>query len=170
MDYKEVAEKFGKMIWPEKDKIKLADIVLYGSVLENKKNPNDIDLLILHQNPLLDEFHFKTMYQKISNQKKYSILSELLKKQINLGKVLSDPGIKKTIREDILHPQYMNTLFFSDEKYRKKWKNHNDFNKPHKKFEKEEFLEQVFNQGKLWNPLTEKYDFPAHIKYQIQNQ
>jgi len=167
MDYNKVAEEFGKRIWKIKDSIALKDILLYGSVLEGKENPNDIDLLILHQNPLLDRFHFETMYKNISNQKKYLILSELLKKQTNLEKVLSNPSIKKTIENNQLHPQYMNTLFFKGGNYRKKWINYNNFHKPHHKHNQEKFLKHIFNQGKLWNPLTEKYDISPFTKYEI---
>ena len=165
MDYQKVAEEFGKRIWKIKDSIALKDILLYGSVLDEKKNPNDIDLLILHENPLLDKFHFETMYKNISNQEKYLALSKLLKEQTNLEEVLSDPEIKETIKNNKLHPQYMNTSFFNNEEYRKKWKNYNNFHKPHHKYNQEKFLGHIFNHGKLWNPVTEKYDLNAGLKY-----
>lgn len=169
MEYKKIAEEFGKRVWPVKNKINLKDILLYGSVAQDKESPNDIDLLILHKNPLLDKFHFEFMHKNMSQKDKYSTLSYLLKDQINLKEILSDKNIGNSIQNNVLHPQYMNTLFFYDNNYRKKWKKHNDFHKPHQKGNHEEFIKTVFSQGKLWNPLTEKYDVPAYLKYPLES-
>ncbi|HKL24545.1 MAG TPA: hypothetical protein VJ912_04365 [Candidatus Nanoarchaeia archaeon] len=167
MDYMKIAEKFGKNIWSVKNKINLNDLLLYGSVIKGKDNPKDIDLLVLHNNSVLDRFHFETMYKEIPNKEKYFILANLLKKQVNIEKIISDKEIQKTIEKNILHPQYLNVSFFHDKEYREKWKKHNKVNKIHKVDEQRNFLNEIFEQGKLWNPETEKYDLNMGSKYNI---
>lgn len=180
MYYLEIAEKLAKNIWPIREKIKLVDLMLYGSLTYGKKNPNDIDLLLLHKNPLLDKFQFETIDEKIDDIQKFFILSRLLGKSINLEEIIKKINAKELIEKNLLHTKYMNLAFFSDNNYKKKWlennQKHPDYSIKKNRIDNETFEECIFRQGKLWNKETGKYDIPALSKYnpkiilQPQNQ
>ena len=173
MEYLKIAEDFGKKIWPYINKIKIADIMLYGSVAYGKKNPTDLDLLVLHYNELLDNFQEIAESKKIGDSKKLIDLSNKLNGEINLMEVLQESNIKKLISQNKFNTKFMNISFFTNSEYRTKWKErdlktHEHAKSSHKK-EGETFEECIFMQGLLYNQETQKYDVPALQKYNPKN-
>ena len=170
MDYLEIANNFARNLWVVKKEIKLVDLMLFGSLANNKKNPRDVDLLFLHQNPILDKFQFEIVNQNISNIEKLYILNNLLNREVNLEKIISNIGVKELIQKNLFQTKYMNLDFFKEKEYRTKWiKNNEEYNHPSikKDYNGEKFEETIFKEGKLWNPQTKKYDIPAKQKYQV---
>ncbi len=171
MNYLNTAENFAKKIWELKEKANLKDIMLFGSLTYGKPNPRDIDIMILHENPLLDKFQFEIIDKKISDIQKMFILSEILGKKIDLEKIIVNTNIKELIEKGLFNTKYMNVNFFTNNEYKSKWiKNNEEYHdrtitKAH--IGNETFEECIFRQGKLWNPFTQKYDIPAKTKYQI---
>jgi len=171
MDYMQISENFAKTIWPLKEEANLIDIMLFGSLTYKKQNPRDIDILLLHKNTLLDKFQFEVIDKDISDIEKLSILSNMLGEKVNLSRIISDTSIKKLLEKGLFNTKYLNVDFFTDKEYRDKWIKNNGENhdrtihKAH--IGNETFEECIFRQGKLWNPLTEKYDIPAKEKYKL---
>ena len=169
MNYLEIAEKLAENIWPIKEKIKLIDIMLYGSLAYGKKDPHDIDLLILHENPILDKFQFETIDKKIPNLQKCFVLSKLLGEDINLEEIIEKIEARELIENNLFQTKYMNIDFFSDEIYKRKWvendRKHHDQSIKKNRIDNETFEESIFRQGKLWNSEEKKYNIPAFSKY-----
>ena len=162
-----IAEEFGEIIWPVKEKLNVEDLTLFGSLTYGKRNPRDIDMLIIHYNPLLDKFHEEVENKKFKNgQEAFLSLSNSLK-SIDLIKLFKETNIEKLIKKDLFQTVYMNIKYFTDEKYKKDWKEKNQ--KAHTKARLDPlfFEERIFKQGLLWNPLSNKYDIPAKTKYKI---
>ena len=171
MDYLNIAENFAKCIWKIKEDVSLNDLMLFGSLTYGEPNPRDIDILILHENPLLDKFQFEIIDKEIPDIQKLFILSKILGKKINLEKLIANTNIRELVEKGLFNTKYLNVNFFTDKKYRDKWiKNNEEYHdrKIHKaQIENETFEECIFRQGKLWNSNTKKYDIPAETKYKI---
>jgi predicted nucleotidyltransferase len=171
MDYLNVAENFAKGIWKVKEEANLKDIMLFGSLTYNKPNPRDIDIMILHENPLLDKFQFEIIDKKISDIQKLFILSEILGEKIDLEKIIANTNIKELIEKGLFNTKYLNVNFFTDNEYRTKWiknnEEHHDRTIKKARIDNENFEACIFRQGRLWNSNTEKYDVPARTKYKV---
>lgn len=171
MEYLQIAEDFAKKIWKVKEKANLNDIMLFGSLTYGKSNPRDIDLMILHKNPLLDKFQFEIIDKEIPDIKKMFILSNILGKDIDLEKIIVNTPIPELLKKGLFNTKYLNINFFTDKEYKTRWiknnEEHHDRTITKAHIGNETFEECVFRQGKLWNPNTEKYDIPAKTKYPI---
>lgn len=170
MEYLKIAEDFAIKIWPYKDKLKIEDIMLFGSVAYGKKDPSDLDLLVLHQNKIFEEFQ-DIANSKIEDTNKLIELSRRLSKEMDLLTILEGTTIEKLIFKNKFNVKYMDIKFFTDNEYRKKWKEKDkgisrlEIQKA--QFPGEAFWECMFRQGLLYNQETLKYDIPALQKYKI---
>lgn len=171
------AEEFAKIFWSIKNKIKIEDIMIFGSLAYGKSNPNDIDALLLHYNPIFDSFQNFADRKDISATKKLIILDELFKEQGGLTFLFRDTSVEELVLKNKFNLKYMNILFFKDEKYRKLWVEKNrkniilqDPNKLKLRLPGEEFEHAIFRQGLLYNPKTQKYDIPATTKYSVPKE
>lgn len=161
------AEEFGKIFYPLKE-LKIEDILLYGSTSQNKKFPNDLDILIIHSNEIFDNFMEVSENKSTPDLEKLSYLNTQLSK-INLFGALKETKTLKLIKKNKLNLKYLNSKYFYDKSYRNFWE---DFNKRYhnpltKKGgrTKETFLEFIFSQGKLWSPSSNKYNLNPKQKY-----
>ncbi len=123
MDYLKIAEKFSETVWKHKDVLKLEDIMLYGSVLNKNKIPNDVDLMLIHNNNLAFE-KMENLMDKDSfknNLEIYSLFSKILNKYgfktEDLSKV---PELKIAMEKSILNVHFLDRVFFYDDKYKNK--------------------------------------------------
>jgi len=166
----EVAEEFGKKIWPVKNKLKIKDLMLYGSLTYKKRNPHDVDMLILHSSKILEKFQ-DIADSKIADSKKLIILSRILRKKLNLIKIFEGSQTKELIDSRKFNIKFMNIKFFTNKYYKIKWIKRNlrlHGNKKKKaRLSGETFEECIFRQGLLWNPKTQEYDIPALKKYRL---
>ena len=121
MNYLEIAEDFTKRIWPYKNKLKIKDIMLYGSVAYGKNNPSDLDLLILHQSEKLEKFQ-EIANSKVEDVEKLIELSRRLNEEIDLLSVMNGTMANKLIFENKFNVKYIDIKFFTDNEYRKNWK------------------------------------------------
>lgn len=160
MEYLKIAEDFGKIIWPYKNKLKITDIMLFGSVAYGKKDPLDLDLLVLHYNEKLDNFQEIAESKEIEDSKKLEYLSNKLNGESNILKIIQRTSIMQLISLNKFNTKFMNTYFFTNHEYRKKWEEKNS---------DPEFLKKIFNHGLLYNPETQKYNIPALQKYNPKN-
>ncbi len=171
MEYLKIAENFARNIWKSKENIKLVDLMLFGSLVHKKNTPHDIDLLIIHENPLLDRFQFEYVDLKIDIIRKLYSLQKLLGKEINLEKIINNTGTEELIKKNLFNTKYMNFSFFEDENYKNLWiennKKYHDISIKKNRIGNETFEECIFRQGLLWNPKLEKYCIPARNKYKI---
>src|SRR3989344_8021477 len=111
-----VAEEFGRVIWPLKNKLKLEDIMLHGSVARGSSNPSDLDLLIIHQNKILDKFH-SIITSKNSSNRGYDeliILSKLLGDN-KIIEILRGTSVEDLIKRGLFQTNYLNTKYFVEE-------------------------------------------------------
>ena len=164
----DTAEEFAKIFFSLKN-LKINDLLLYGSVSANKNNPNDLDLMIIHSNRILDKFLPISKDRKMNNSEKLKILQILIGKKINLSEKLKSTQTLNLINQNLLNLNYLNSKFFSDEKYKKWWNKLNEkFHDPSiKKGGRtyQTFLEYIFETGKLYNKNSKKYDLSPLIKY-----
>ncbi len=158
MKYLKIAENFGKKIWPYKDKLKIIDILLFGSTISREKNPADLDLLILHYSEKLENFQ-KIAESKIDDLEKLSKLAEILNKEINLINLLQGTSIERLISQNKFNVKYMDIKFFTDGEYQNNWKEKNS---------DPEFFKNIFSKGLLYNQDTQKYDLQASQKYNLE--
>ncbi|MFH1801589.1 MAG: hypothetical protein ABH804_02020 [archaeon] len=155
------AEELAKIIWPIKNNIKLVDLVLRGSVARKVQNPVDLDMIIIHSNQCLDEFQDLLREKKFTTpQEAFYYLVQITKEGIDLSRLFAGSSIEKLISKNLFHTSYMNTKYFTDLEYKKKWDSKN----------KPEFLKSIFSEGILWNPATKKYDIQISRKYSITKQ
>src|SRR3989344_153741 len=110
MEYLKIAEDFAIKIWPYKNKLKLEDIMLFGSVAYEKKDPSDLDLLILHKNEILEEFQ-DVANSKIEDIDKLRELSRRLNKEIDLLALLESTTIEKLIFKNKFNIKYLDIGF-----------------------------------------------------------
>lgn len=167
MEYLKIAENFGKIIWPYKNKLKITDLMLFGSVAYGKKNPKDLDLLVLHYSPLFEEFQEIAESNKIEDSKKLAYLSNKLNGESNILNLIKGTSIEELILQNKFNTKFMDIDFFTNQEYRKKWrkKNYKIPNKPELMLPGETFEECIFKRGLLYNQKTQKYDIPALQKY-----
>lgn len=175
MDLKQAiqsAEEFAKLIWPIKDKIKVRDLILRGSVaraisdqtdetylygrpISPEKEVLDLDLVILHENPGFDTF------QDLMRNKRYRTSVEAfndikrLVKEVDLVNLLKGTSIEELIKKSLFHTSYMNTNYFTNANYRKRWDNQNNPG----------FAQAALSEGLLWDPQTKDYSIRACNKY-----
>src|SRR3989344_9572873 len=168
MEYLKIAEEFGEKIWPHRNKLKIEDIILFGSVAYGKENPSDLDLLIMHYNRILEDFQ-DIADSKLNDLEKLVKLSKSLNGEINLLQLLKGSLTENLIARNKFNTRYMDISFFTNQEYKEKWKEKDLKIYGHKKskvrLEGETFEECIFRQGLLWNCFTQKYDIPALQKY-----
>ncbi len=151
------AEELAKIVWPMKDILKIVDLILYGSVARGEENPNDLDLMFLHENPLLDRYQDLLKITPMSPKKALTTLVDMLNVQ-EISEVIKGTKVERLINEGMISANYMNVRYFSDLGYRARWNQQN---------ENPNFARNVFATGFLWNPNANKYDTPAETKYRL---
>jgi len=167
----EIAEEFGRIIWPIKKDLQVNDLILYGSLAYEAKKPKDVDIMVIHHNPILDKLEIMIKENKfITDQEVFSFLTKSIK-NFNLRDIIRETSIEEAIKKGKFHTVYINSTFFYDPEYQKKWRimhsaKNKDINKT-KKWGNERFEETALRFGLLWNPQTKKYDLPANLKYKI---
>ena len=170
MEYLKIAEDFAIKIWPYKNKFKLEDIMLFGSVAYEKKDPSDLDLLILHKNEILEEFQ-DVANSKIEDIDKLRELSRRLNKEIDLLALLESTTIEKLIFKNKFNIKYLDIGFFTDHEYKNKWIKRNkelcNLERRKAMLPDETFEECIFRQGLLYNQKTQKYDILSLQKYKL---
>ena len=164
-----IAEDFSRRVWEHRERIKLEDVMLFGSLVHQRKSPKDIDILILHGNEIFDrfegEFPRESQEQDI---KKYSRLIDLFaEKGVDLQQILGGSPALNLIGQNRLNAIYMNTRFFQDSEYRADWERRNCWNP--------DFFKKIFSYGLLWDGSAGNFRIPAGQKYpttfkQQQNQ
>ncbi len=168
-----IAENFGEIAMKIKEEMKIREILLYGSVSYNKEEPRDIDIMLVHYNPILDSFFAPSKIRGISNLEKIEHLQQLLEGKINIKKKLENTLSGKAIMNNQLNIIYLNELYFSNETYRNWWEKTDEVfhknSKPKYRLPNESFLEIVFRQGYLFNELTKKYDIKSKPLIDLKN-
>src|SRR3989344_6793002 len=124
MEYLKIAEEFGEKIWPHRNKLKIEDIILFGSVAYGKENPSDLDLLIMHYNRILEDFQ-DIADSKLNDLEKLVKLSKSLNGEINLLQLLKGSLTENLIAHNKFNTKYMNIKFFTEESYRNNWNRQN---------------------------------------------
>ncbi|MDP2628626.1 MAG: nucleotidyltransferase domain-containing protein [Nanoarchaeota archaeon] len=153
-----IAEDFGRFVFPIVERINVQDVMLFGGVAKGDKNARDIDILIIHKNPKLDRFS-----KLLKKRKFFSTIEAILYlgrefPEIRLKENLNNEPISTLVKKKLLDTSYMNLSYFSNPEYMSLWDSLNrDPN----------FARNIFSYGKLYNPLTGKYDTPALSKYQL---
>ena len=172
MEYLKIAENFGKTVYLYKDKLKIADLMLFGSVAYGKKNPTDLDILVLHYSEKFENFQ-DIAETKTNNLEKLTKLAEFFNGEINIQQIIQETSIMQLISLNKFNTKYMNIKFFTNQEYKKKWKEKDLEIYRHKKLKArlpgETFEECIFRQGLLYNQETQKYDIPALEKYNPKN-
>jgi len=157
----EIAEEFGRIISyiPIKEKTKIEEIMLYGSLARGKTG-KDIDLLLIHHNSCLDIFQNLIKSGKyISYPDSVVKLSQILK--LDIMGLFKGTKVKQAIIDNLIQTNYMNKKYFQDEKYQERWDKQNI---------NPNFVKNIFSYGLLWNCKTEKYDIPAKRLYPLVKQ
>ncbi|MEK6828705.1 MAG: hypothetical protein AABY15_01140 [Nanoarchaeota archaeon] len=151
----EAAEEFAEIVWPIRDKIKVGDLMMIGSVARKVPNPIDLDMMILHENPGLDEFQ-RLLRSKIffTDQEAFHSLQRYLK-EANIIELLEKTRTNHLVARGLFHTSYINTAYFRDGDYKWRWDTQNS----------PEFARIAFSEGMLWNPETKHYDIPAKTRY-----
>ena len=173
MEYLQIAEEFARIVWKHKEKLEVKNLMLFGSVAYGKQNPSDIDLLVLHYSKILENFQDFAESKETKDLEKLAILSEMFNKEnINLLKMFKETESLKLISENKFNLKYMNIKFFEEENYRNAWiekdRKIHGHDTPRDRIHGITFEEEIFGQGLLWNPLTEKYDVPSNKKYSLK--
>jgi len=112
------ARDFALWLSPRMDLYNISDIVLYGSVAV-KGDGKDIDLLVLHDNFVFDEFS-RYLFENPGIDDKYSFirLNNSLKSNNYPGieDLLGISSCRKAIEKDILSIKLVNEHIFKDPK------------------------------------------------------
>jgi len=155
MEYLKIAEKFGKIVYQYKDKLEIADLMLFGSVADGKKDPADLDMLVLHYSEKFERFQ-NIAETKTNDLEKLTKLSEFFNGELDILKIIQETSIMQLVSLNKFNTKYMNIKFFTDEIYRNDWNRQNTG---------VNFAKTIFEQGFLWNHQNQKYDVPAKQKY-----
>ena len=173
MEYLKIAEKFGKIVYQYKDKLEIADIMLFGSVAYGKKNPTDLDILVLHYSEKFENFQ-DIVGTKTNDLEKLTKLSEFFSGEIDILEIMQETPIMQLVSLNKFNTKYMDIKFFTNQGYKEEWREKNlkiHGNKKSKaRLNGETFEECIFRQGLLYNQETQKYDVPALQKYQISKK
>jgi hypothetical protein len=153
----EAAEEFATIIWPKRNKLRVIDLMLRGSVARKEPDPFDLDMIIIHKNLGLDEFQKLLRSKNLrSDEETLTKLNHYLK-EINMAKLLKKTRVRHLISKNLFQTSYINVEYFSNPAYKKEWDKDND----------KGFAKTSFHEGLLWNPKTEKYDIKASTKYRV---
>ena len=157
---KYIAPEFANIFWNFKEKLKLVDFVLYGSTINNKPNPRDINILIIHSTPILDDFFKYSKRKDTSNIQKLDRLSKILNDASVIDQ-LSGTKTFEAIKKDTISLIYLNKTYFTNKKYEQEWKRENIWDTY--------LLHHLNSRSKIWDKVTNEYNIPFHIKYNMIN-
>jgi len=156
------AEEFGRAMHPIKRALKVEDLMLFGSVAKRKEEPRDVDILLIHSNPIIEEFK-----QIIADNNSFSDAEKLiyLKQKLHSSGVdlmaqLDGTQVMPLIAQNLFNVNYMHSDFFKNPGYRASWRAKNCNPDP-------QFDKRIIESGLIFNPLTNHYDIPASQRYII---
>lgn len=161
MKHIDIAREFGKYCYCRKNVYNIIDIVLFGSVAKKHLNPKDIDIMLIHENPVFEKIQNLHGKDNFSNDiQRLHLIDKMLQDQNypSIKEVMKNNVIAEAISKNILNLRYLNKNFFHDKIY----------------YEGEilrnvdpKFFDNIFEYALLWNPDTENYDIPIKNKYKL---
>ncbi|MBS3073913.1 hypothetical protein J4447_00485 [Candidatus Pacearchaeota archaeon] len=158
----EAAREFATRICPIRGVLQIEDLMLFGSVAKKRNSPADLDLLVIHNNPIFDRFKELGLRRDVEDLQKYATLAGWLNQSgVDLFQVLRGSRAEQLITWGIFNLSYLNKKFFTSQEYRE-WIR--QFNK------NPDFEANIFSYGLLWNPQTARYDLSAHSRYIISSE
>lgn len=158
------AEEFGNRLAQNRESLCIEDLMLFGSVARDKEEPKDLDLLLIHNSDVLERFQREYQDREIRDTEKLIALAQMLAGKADLPKILTGTKAMNLIEQGLFNLGYMNLRFFTDINYRNDWNFRN--RKVHGEgTEVENFAENIFREGKLFNWETGRYEIPASAKY-----
>jgi predicted nucleotidyltransferase len=160
MELIKIAEKFGKCIHENKMKFDVDDCFLYGSLAkQNGQQPKDIDIMILHHNPVLEIVRKMRGKDNYNNpMERFGAISEKLSNNgyCSLDFLIKTSECYDALKQGLFDITYLHLDFLIDSKYREMFSAENKDPK---------FAEDIFSYGLAWNPKTEKFDTPVLRRY-----
>ncbi|MEM4637770.1 MAG: nucleotidyltransferase domain-containing protein [Candidatus Woesearchaeota archaeon] len=161
MKHIDIAREFGKYCYSKKNDYDIIDIVLFGSVAKKHLNPKDIDIMLIHENPVFEKLQNLHGKDYFSNDiQRFHLIDKMLQDHNypSIKEVMKNNVIAEAISKNILNLRYLNKNFFHDKIY----------------YEEEilrnidpKFFDNIFEYALLWNPNTENYDIPIKNKYKL---
>ncbi len=160
------AEEFGDRLRTKRDVLEIDGLMIFGSAARGKKEPKDIDLLLIHNSEVLQEFQEEYQDRNdLRDTEKLMALGRLLgKKGVDLFEIVSGTRAMELIEGGLFNLGYMGKRFFTDPAYNLQW-NARNIGVHGEKEEVVNFAENIFREGKLFNWETGRYDLQASGKY-----
>lgn len=160
MDFDKISKDFATYVQDRAFIYGITDLALYGSVARKSSKPNDIDFLLVHQNPAFESIEkSKHSTKEFPLLRQFRILNEELKTfgYPSLDDLLEINSCKEAIISGKLRVVYLRNDFFKDEDYAKEVILRN---------EDPLFFENVFRDALLWDSKTNAFSLPFLNKYQ----
>ena len=160
----ETAKELANRIKNNRRILCIEDLMLFGSTCRGKRNPKDLDLMIIHNSDVLEEFQINYQNSNISDSEKLVFLSRMLEaKGINLSEIVKGTRAMNLINLGLLNLGYIGTRFFRDSSYKAEWRRRNI--EAHKDKRPHSFEEEIFREGLLFDWNKCEYSLPAIDKY-----
>jgi len=156
-----IASTFAGYMDLRKGEFDIDDSVLFGSAAREAKNPNDVDVMLIHHNVALGGLPaFRREDGHQNNFQRFLKLRDLLVSEgyPDLGTLMAAPGIRPALERTILNVVYLDGRFFDEPDYREKVVG--SCSDPN-------FFHNALGEGYIWNSKTEKFDIPVRDKYSI---
>ncbi len=164
MDLSIVARKFAGYVARRKNVFDIDDIVLYGSLAEGVANPGDVDIMLVHHNPVFEKIQQLRGEDGCSNDfQRVALVEEglLSAGYPSIAGLLETPELLEAISLGVLNVVYLHRSFFTDLRYRVKAIRAN---------ENPRFYYNVFTGGLLWNSESQEFELPASQRYSLLDQ
>jgi len=163
MDYHLVSREFAEFCYSIKQAYDINDTVLYGSMVMGKPHPNDIDLLLIHDNPAFRKMQSLRGHDKCNNNTERVELLDKLLAENNYpplkGQISSWPNIIQALSSEILSIYFLGIDFSRDRE---------SFIKAKSLFPDPTFFKNhLFKYGLIWNPKSKDYDIPMASRYTL---
>lgn len=160
------AEEFGDRLRSKRDLLKIDDLMIFGSAVRGKQEPKDIDLLLIHNSDILQEFQDQYQDRKdLKDTEKLMALGQLMGRAgVNLFEIVSGTRVMDLIEKGLFNLGYMGGRFFTDQAYNTQWRARN-IGVHGETEEVVKFAENIFREGRLFNWETGRYDSKASDKY-----
>lgn len=158
------AEEFGRRLAENRESLCIEDLMLFGSVVRGKEEPKDLDLMLIHDSQILDDFQASYQDREVRDTEKLIALAQMLAGKADLPKILIGTKAMSLIEQGLFNLGYMGRRFFTNTSYRNAWQERN--RGTHGK-EGDGFAEEIFAEGKLFDWQTGRYEIPASNKYKV---
>lgn len=160
LDLNTVGKEIGRFCYANSKTYDIIDTVLFGSVARNSSTPNDIDIMLIHNNRAFEKIQGLHGKDGCSGDiQRVGLLEDTL---IEFGypslasRIADHPILVDAIGKNVVNLRYLHSDFFQDKDYAHMEVGRN---------KDRHFFENMFEDALIWDTHTQSFSIPMRDKY-----